>query len=121
MKDTWFWRVLAVLALLVALGFVVSRFTAAPTVRAEAGGGFIMEVVTDQVSSGRVFLLDTNRKVLIMYGSPARIDLTMMASRFIDIDCQATVNREWKGKQRGYSLLEVKRSLDKPADRRRRR
>ena len=73
MKDTWFWRVLAVLALLVTLGFVVSRFTAAPTVRAGGEGGYIMEVVSDNVQSGRVFLLDTNRKVLIMYGSPARM------------------------------------------------
>jgi hypothetical protein len=121
MRDTLFWRVLAVLTLLVALGYVVSRFTAAPAVRAGGEGGYIMEVVSDNVQSGRVFLLDTNRKVLLMYGSPGRTDLTMLASRFIDLDCQATVNREWTGKARGYTLMEVKRSLDAPAQPGRRR
>ena len=118
MNDSWFWRVVAVMALLVALGYVVSRFTGAAPVQAGGDGGFIMEVVADQNGIGRAYVLDTGRKVLIMYGSPQRHDLTMYASRFIDIDCQATVGKEYPGKARGWPLREVERTMREPRPRR---
>ena len=117
MKDNWFWRVTAVLALVVATGYVASRFAQAPPVHAGGDGGYIMEVSADQSGVGRVYLLDTNRKVLIMYGSPTRYDLTMHSSRFVDVDCQATVGKEFPGKPRGWSLREVQASLKEPRKR----
>lgn len=114
MKDDWFWRVFAVWALLVALGYVVSRFTAAPVVQAGGDGGFILEaVVNSQGTVDKVYVLDTNRKCLLLYGSPQRNDITMLSSRYIDVDSQATVGKSFPGKPRGWSLLDMKRELDK--------
>ncbi len=113
MKDDWFWRVFAVGALLVALGYVVSRFTAAPPVHAGGDGGFIMEAASSQGTVDKVYVLDTTRKCLILYGSPSRHDLTMLASRYIGYDCEATVGMEFVGRSRGYSATDVKRELDR--------
>lgn len=119
MSDTWFWRACAVLALLVALGYVVSRFTAVPPVRAGGDGGFIMEVSYDQSGVGKAYVLDSNRKVLLLYGSSRRSatkqDVTLLSSRYIDVDCQATVGFEWPAKRTGdgYSIKEVKAALSK--------
>ncbi len=115
MKDDWFWRVCAVGALLVALGYVVSRFTAAPPVYAGGDGGFILEAaITTQGIVDKVYVLDTTRKCLILYGSPQRNDITMLSSRYIDVDCQATVGKSFPGRPRGWSIVEMKRELDKP-------
>ena len=111
MKDNWFWRAFAVLALLVAAGYVVSCFTQARPVQAGGESGFIMEVSYDQSGLGRAYVLDTTRKVLIMYGSTQRYDLTMFSSRFIDVDCQATVGKEFPGQPRGWSLRKVQDTL----------
>ncbi len=118
MKDNWFWRVFAVLALMVAVGYVASRFAQAPAAYAGGDAGFIMEVATDQTGTGRVYILDANRKVLLMYGSPNRYDLTLHSSRFIDVDCLATVNKVFPQRPRGWTLREVQNSLKEPPRRR---
>ena len=61
----------------------------------------------------KVYVLDTTRKCLILYGSPQRSDITMLSSRYIDVDCQATVGKAFPGRPRGWSIVEMKRELDK--------
>ncbi len=115
MRDDWFWRVFAVGALLVALGYVASRFTAAPPVYAGGEGGFILEAAISQTgTTDKVYVLDTTRKCLILYGSPQRNDITMLSSRYIGKDTEATVGRSFPGKPRGWSILEMQREANKP-------
>ncbi len=114
MRDDWFWRVFAVGALLVALGYVVSRFTAAPPVHAGGDGGFILEAaISAQGTVDKVYILDTNKRCLLLYGSPQRNDITMLSSRYIGVDCEATVGMSFPGRARGYSILEMQSQRDR--------
>ncbi len=108
MRDTWFWRAVAVVALMVALGYVASRFASAPPVQAQVGS--IIAVASSQDAVSRLFLLDTARNVILVYGGAANAySFTLLAGRYYEMDVKGTVGKEHRFRQQGYNIREMQR------------
>jgi hypothetical protein len=108
-----FWRVAASAALVLALAYVVSRFTAetAP-VRAQAGD-VIAITGDDQTGLHKLYLIDTSRKVILVYGpGQTQYQFSLLAGRYYLLDAQLAENSEISFRANGYSLPEIKRNLD---------
>ncbi len=118
MRDNWFWRGAACAALLLALAYVVSRFTSAPPARAQ--GGRIIALAERENNLARLFLIDTSRSVVMVYGGTSAFRFSLLASRYFEIDAKATVNREFPFKTNGYPITEMEKYTRNPADSRRR-
>ena len=106
MKTDLFWQGLACVALVAALGVAVMHVSSARPVRAEAAGNIIAETASEN-GLHRLFLIDTSRKVILVYGGRNQYDFTMLAGRYFDYDAQATVNNEWTFKQNGYPAKQM--------------
>jgi len=103
MQDNWFWRGVAVIGLLVALGYVVSRFTQTAPVHAQ--GGSTMAVCGNENNTHQLYIVDASRKVILVYGAGAsNYTFSLLAARYYDVDAQATVGKEFRYNQRGYSI-----------------
>jgi predicted alpha/beta-hydrolase family hydrolase len=115
MQDSWFWRGVACVALLAALGYLAHRFAAAEPVRAQGMAGSVIAVTGDEQDLHRLYLVDTSRKVVLVYGtsSSAGRGFTLLASRYYEFDVLATVNTEWPYRNQGYPATQMKRHLDK--------
>ena len=107
MRDNWFWRGAACAALILALGYVVSRFTSAPAVRAQ--GGRIIAVTAAENNLHRLYVIDTSRNVILVYGGTSPFRFSLLASRYFDKDAQATVSKEFPFKTNGWPLREMER------------
>ena len=107
MRDNWFWRGAACAALLLALAYVVSRFTSAPPARAQ--GGRIIVFAERENNLARLFLIDTSRSVILVYGGQSAFRFSLLASRYFEIDAKATVNREFPFKASGYPITEMEK------------
>jgi hypothetical protein len=106
MQDNWFWRGVAVVGLLIALGYVVSRFTQVPTAHAESGA--VNAVTGNENDKHQLYIVDSSRKVILVYGGGAsQYNFTLLASRYYEIDAQATVNNEFPYNQRGYNIKQM--------------
>lgn len=111
MRDTWFWRAVAVVALMAALGYVASRFVSPPPVQAQAGS--IIAVTAAEQAVHRLFLVDTSRNVILVYGGATNaFSFTLLAGRYFDVDAKATVGREFPFRQRGYKITEMQRHAE---------
>ena len=86
MQDSWFWRAVACVALVAALGYVVSQFTSAPPVHAQ--GGAVVAVAERDSEQARLFIVDNSRKVILVYGGAARFKFSLLAARYYDKDAQ---------------------------------
>ncbi len=118
MRDTWFWRAVAVVALMAALGHVASRFVSAPQVQAQAGSIIAVTAAEDAVH--RLYLIDTSRTVILVYGGVNAYSFTLLAGRYYDVDAKATVGREFRFNQRGYKITDMQRHAEGPKKPRRR-
>ena len=107
MRDNWFWRGAACAALLLALAYVVSRFTSAPPARAQ-GGRIIIDVANEN-NLHRLYVVDTSRSVILVYGGTSAYKFSLLASRYFELDAKATVNREFPFKSNGYPITEMER------------
>ena len=117
MKTSLFWQGLACVALVAALGVVVLHVSSARPVRAESASGIIAETAAEN-GLHRLFLIDTNRKVILVYGGRTQYDFTMLAGRYYDYDAQATVKFEYPFNQRGYPAKQMKAKVDATTGRR---
>lgn len=118
MRDNWFWRGAACAALFLALAYVVSRFTSAAPARAQ-GGRIIVEAASENALH-RLYVVDTSRSVILVYGGTSAYRFSLLASRYFEIDAKATVNREFPFKTNGYPITEMEKYTRNPADSRRR-
>ena len=107
MRDNWFWRGAACAALLLALAYVVSRFTSAAP--AQAQGGRIIVEAANENSLHRLYVVDTSRSVILVYGGSSAFRFSLLASRYFELDAKATVNREFPFKANGYPITEMER------------
>ena len=113
MRDSWFWRGMSVLGLMVALGYVVAQFTRqVEPIRAQGGS---LDVVTGNESdSHRLYVLDSTRNVLLVYGPTSRASgFSLLASRYIEQDFNATIGQEFKFRANGYPAEEMLREAQK--------
>ncbi len=109
MKTNMFWQGLSCVALVAALAVVVVHVTSVRSVKAGGGasGGIIAVTETDG-GEARLYLIDTNRKVLLVYGSYRQKDrFLMLAGRYFDMDSQATVGMQHRFKTQGYTIREM--------------
>ncbi len=111
MRDNWFWRGAACAALLLALAYVVSRFTSAPPARAQ--GGRIIAITERENNLARLFVIDTSRSVIMVYGGQSAFRFSLLASRYFEMDAKATVKKEFPFKANGYSITEMEREWRK--------
>ncbi len=111
MQDSWFWRAAACVGLVAALGYVVSQFTSARPV--EAQGGRIVAVAERESDIPRLYLIDTQRSVILVYGGASRNRFTLLASRYFDIDAQATVGNEFIFRSSGYPINHMRKYVKK--------
>ncbi len=120
MRDTWFWRAVAVVALMAALGHVASRFVSVSPVQAQPGS--LIAVTAAEDALHRLYLIDTARNVILVYGGGAgAYRFTLLAGRYYDVDAKATVGKEWPFRQRGYNIREMQKHAEEPRGGRRRR
>jgi hypothetical protein len=112
MQDSLFWRGVAVVALVAALGYVVSTFTQAPPAYAESGS--VMAVVGNENMRHQLYVIDASRKVILVYGGGANAyKFTLLASRYYEVDAQATVEREFPFQAGGYNIKAMEGYLKK--------
>ena len=117
MKTNLFWQGLSCVALVAALAVVVVHVTSARPARAGGGSaGGIIAVTEADNGEARLYLIDTNRKVVLVYGAYRQRDkFTMLAGRYFDVDAQATVGSEWPFKGQGYSITQMQSFLKRKA------
>ncbi len=116
MKTNMFWQGLSCVALIAALAVAVVHVTSARPARAAGGGAAGGIIALTEVDGGdaRLYLIDTNRKVLLVYGSYRQKDrFYMLAGRYFEYDLQATVGTEKQFRGQGYPALLMKREADK--------
>lgn len=114
MKTNLFWQGLTCVALIAALAVVVVHVTS--TRPAKAGGGAaggVIAVTAAESGLHRLYIIDTNRKVILVYGGRNQYEFTMLAGRYFDMDAQATVGSEHKFNQRGYTITQMQMYLKK--------
>ena len=109
MEWKWFWRGLACASLVAALGIAVMHFTSARPVQAQAGS--VIAVTAAENGLHRLFLIDTTRSVILVYGGTSQYMFTLLAGRWYDADAQATVKTEWRFNQRGYPITQMDKYL----------
>ena len=80
--------------------------------KAEGAAGGIIAI---SGGNNRLYLVDTNRKVILVYGGRSQYEFTMMTGRYFDMDSQGTVGMEHRFKQQGYTIREMKAIVDKKA------
>ena len=74
----------------------------------------VRSLTSSDGSDGRLYIIDTNRKVVLIYGSYRQKDkFNMLAGRYIEYDIQATVGNDWPFRQQGYPALQMKQYVDK--------
>lgn len=115
MRDSWFWRVMACAALLVAIAYVW-RLSETPPLRAQ--GGDVIAVTGWDDGTHRLYLVDTAKKVILVYGysvANQKYDFTLIAARYYDIDAQAAVGSEYPGSQKGYDIKYMSNELRRRA------
>ena len=114
MKANVFWQGLTCVALVAALAVVVMHVVSERPVKAGGGAaGGIIAVTEADGSQARLYLIDTSRKVLLVYGGYQKDRFSMLAGRYIEYDMQATVGNEWPFKQQGYPALQMKTFVER--------
>lgn len=122
MRDDTFWRVMAVLALVTALAYTVSRFWSAPDpVHAQAGG--TIAVTGNEQSYHRLYLIDSGKRVILVYGPKGRnqYSWSLLAARYYGVDAEATVKKEFEFRTSGYPITEMQKYAVPPTAPRRTR
>jgi len=112
MKTNLFWQGLSCVALVAALAVAVMHVTSARPAKADGAAGGVIALTG---GDNRLYLVDTNRKVILVYGGRSQYEFTMLTGRYFDMDSQATVGMQHKFKQQGYSIVEMKKIVDSKA------
>ena len=117
MKTNLFWQGLTCVALVAALAVVVVHVTSARPAKAGGGAaGGIIAVTESDGGEARLYVIDTNRKVLLVYGSYRQRDrFLMLAGRYFDMDAQATVGMQHPFNQRGYTITQMQAVVNSKA------
>ncbi|MHC4249444.1 MAG: hypothetical protein ACYS9X_10000 [Planctomycetota bacterium] len=116
MKTNLFWQGLSCVALVAALAVVVVHVTSERPAKAGGGAaGGIIAVTAAESGLHRLYLVDTNRKVVLVYGGRNQYEFSMLSGRYFDIDAQATVGSEWQFRQQGYTITQMQMYLKKKA------
>jgi len=114
MRTNLFWQGLSCVALVAALAVVVMHVTSPRPVKADgASAGGIIAVTAAESSNHRLYLIDTNRKVILVYGGRNQWEFTMFTGRYFDMDSQATVGLEHRFRQQGYTIREMQQIVTK--------
>ncbi|MHC5053522.1 MAG: hypothetical protein ACYTKD_02260 [Planctomycetota bacterium] len=113
MKTDLFWQGLSCVALVAALAVVVVHVTSARPAKADGAAGGIIAVTAAESGMHRLYLIDTNRKVILVYGGRNQYEFSMLSGRYFDIDAQATVGSEWQFRQQGYTITQMQMYLKK--------
>lgn len=112
MKTNLFWQGLSCVALIAALAVVVVHVTSARPVKADGAAGGIIAVTAAESGLHRLYLIDTNRKVILVYGGRNQYEFEMMTGRYFDMDSQATVGMQHRFKQSGYTIREMQQIVN---------
>jgi len=122
MKDRLFWKIFAAGALIVAAAYVgVLLRNGRPVYsKAEAGGGAIEGVIaftSDSSNSSRLFIINPSKKVILVYQAAGSTDkgVSLVAGRSFAADedlCSHGEGIEIPYKSDGYSIVDVKKTLD---------
>jgi len=115
MKTNLFWQGLSCVALVAALAVVVMHVTSA---RPAEAGGADNGIIALTGGDNRLYLVDTNRKVILVYGGRNQYEFTMYTGRYFDMDSQATVGMEHRFRQQGYKITDMKKIVDSMSKRR---
>ena len=92
-----------------ALAVAVFHVSSPRPVQAQAGG--ILAVTAAESGLHRLYILDTSRKVVLVYDGRSQGQFTMLAGRYFDVDSQATVGSEWKFQPQGYTITQMQNYL----------
>ncbi len=115
MKTNMFWQGLSCVALIAALAVVVVHVTS--TRPAKAGGAAlngIIAVTEIDGSDARLYIIDPNRKVLLVYGSYRQKDkFLLLAGRYFEYDIAATVGMDRPFRSQGYRAVDMKNAVDR--------
>jgi hypothetical protein len=104
MAESWFWRVFACGALALALLYVVSQFRTQER-PASAQTGSLAVVTSHETSSHRLYVVDSARNVILVYGpvQNSMDNFSLRASRYIEYDLKAAVGSEYPWAPNGYT------------------